>query len=140
MYDDVLLPTDGSDGTDEALEHARRVGERVHLLHVVDRRLYLAADEDEQEGMLDDLREEGRAALDDAAAAVDGPVETVLREGVPFREILAYAEAAGIGVVVMGSHGRTGREKRVNLGSTTERVVKEADRPVFVVDIGEVSP
>lgn len=42
MYDEILYPTDGSDGAAAALEHAREVATlrdaRVHLLYVVDTR------------------------------------------------------------------------------------------------------
>jgi len=47
MYDDILVPTDGSDGTERTLEHAveiaRNHGARLHALSVVDRRVYLEA-------------------------------------------------------------------------------------------------
>lgn len=143
MYDDVLLPTDGSAGTEAAVEHAvnAAAGAQLHLLSVVDRRIYLAADEDEQEGLLDDLRADAEAALEAAAGLVpddaDVTVETHLVEGVPYREIVDAVDDLGADLVVMGSHGHRGREKRVNLGSTTERVVKEGEFPLLIVDIGE---
>jgi nucleotide-binding universal stress UspA family protein len=35
----------------------------------------------------------------------------------------------------MGTRGQTGPDRMVNLGSTTERVLKNASTPVLVVDI-----
>ena len=143
MYDTVLLPTDGSDGATEALDHAvgaaEAYGASLHVISVVDRRVVLAADADEKESVRADLADEATAAVDDLAErAREAGVEatTATPEGVPHREILAYAGKHGVDLLVLGTHGRTAREKRFNLGSTTERVVKAADRPLLVVDIG----
>ena len=50
MYDDILVPTDGSGGTDETLRHAadlaKRHGATLHALYVVDKRVYFAAGDD----------------------------------------------------------------------------------------------
>jgi nucleotide-binding universal stress UspA family protein len=50
MYDDILVPTDGSDGTDQTLDHAIEIAENhdatVHAISVMDQRVYLAADDD----------------------------------------------------------------------------------------------
>lgn len=140
MYEDVLVPTDGSPGTEEAVAQALGVTEgRLHLLSVVDRRVYLAADDDEQEAVLERLRADCEDALDaaaEAAADAEVPVETHLREGVPYREILAAGEELDADLLVLGTKGEKGREKRTDLGSTTERVVADATRPVLVVAIG----
>lgn len=143
MYDSILLPTDGSDGAAEALEHAigaaDAYGADLHVISVIDRRVVLAAEQDEKESVETELRDDAAAAVDELAtrAGEEGlDVTTATPQGVPHREILAYAEEADIELLVLGTHGRTGREKRLNLGSTTERVVKAADRPLLVVDIG----
>ena len=52
MYDDVLVPTDGSEGTVQALEHAIDIASTrdatIHAPSVMDRRLFLAAGEDQK--------------------------------------------------------------------------------------------
>lgn len=53
-------------------------------------------------------------------------------DGVPSEEILDYADANGVDLIVMGTHGRTGLP-RLLLGSTTERVVRLFDAPVLTV-------
>ena len=143
MYDSILLPTDGSDGATEALEHAlgaaEAYGAELHIVSVVDRRVVLAAETDEKSDVRSELSDEADAAVEELAtraADVDVSITTATPEGVPDREILSYAEAESIDLLVIGTQGRTGREKRLNLGSTTERIVKKADRPVLVVDIG----
>jgi len=143
MYEDILLPTDGSSGTVEALEHALAIAAgrdaTVHVLYVVESRLYRAADADTKDDVRATLEEEGDRALEDARVRVeDAGLECVTerREGVPQKAITEYATEAGIDLVVMGTHGKTGPERMASLGSTTERVVKNADQPVLVVDIG----
>ena len=142
MYDSILLPTDGSERAAAALEHALGAvdayGADLHVVSVVDQRVVLAADAAEKPDVEADLAEEAAEAVEKLAAEAEAAgvsVTTATPSGVPHREILSYADASDIDLVVMGTHGRTGREKRLNLGSTTERVVKAADRPVLVVDI-----
>lgn len=144
MYDDILVPTDGSDGTDDTLTHALDIakhrGARVHALSVVDRRVYLSADRDQQEGILASLTEsaeEAVEAVEARASQEDVETTTAVRDGVPHSEILRYADEAGIDLIVIGTHGRTGRDKLVNMGSVTERVVENAAQPVLVVQIGD---
>ncbi|MFB6146780.1 MAG: universal stress protein [Halobacteriaceae archaeon] len=144
MYDNILLPVDGSDADETALDHALAVAEgqgaTLHALYVVDRRHYLAASEDVQEDVLTDLTTEGEHAVADAAeAAGTAGIEatTAVREGVPYREIVEYARETPLDLVVMGTHGRTGRDKLARLGSVTERVVENAPCPVLVVNVGE---
>lgn len=144
MYDDILVPTDGSEGTTETLRHALHIAEdndaTLHGIYVVDKRIYLAADDDEREAVATEMEDDGETALADVKHGAEDagvPVETELRRGVPYRDIIAYAEEAGIDMVVMGTHGRTGKDRITNLGSTTERVVKNSEQPVLTVRIGD---
>jgi nucleotide-binding universal stress UspA family protein len=142
MYDSVLLPTDGSDNASEALEHAIGAAEAydadLHIASVIDRRVVLAAETEDKDEVQAELAADAEAAVAELAERAEDAgldVTTATPDGVPHREILSYAEEAGIDLLVLGTHGRTGREKRLNLGSTTERVVKATDRPLLVVDI-----
>lgn len=143
MYRNVLVPTDGSGGTDRLLDHAIEIARdhdaTVHGLYVVNKQVYLASDKDEQDEVLADLRETGERALaevDDRAAEVGLDAVTELRDGVPHRAILDYVDDHGIDLVVMGTHGRTGRERVLNLGSVAEQVVGTATVPVLTLRIG----
>lgn len=144
MYDSILLPTDGSSGTTETLDHALPIARDneavVHVLYVVDQRRYRAAESDTKDEVRKSLEIEGDRALDDARTRLEEnglTVETSRREGIPHREIVDYTATEGIDLVAIGTHGRTGRDRVANLGSVTERVVKQVDTPVLVVDIGE---
>ena len=143
MYDDILIPTDGSEGVFEALEHgidlAGRHDATVHALYVVDQRQFLGAPDDIREELSRTLHAEGEDAVAAVAERVNAAgveVTSSVVVGIPHSDILEYVEAVGIDVIVMGTHGRTGRDRLTNLGSVTERVVKGSSVPVLVVDIG----
>jgi nucleotide-binding universal stress UspA family protein len=141
MYDDILVPTDGSDGArralEEAIELAAQFDATVHSLYVVDT---TAAYSDGAYGeVIDSFEAIGAETTDDAveragAAGVDavGAVEL----GTPHRTILDYVDEHGVDLVVMGTHGRTGLDRYL-LGSVTEKVVRLADPPVVTVRAGE---
>ncbi|WP_254529424.1 universal stress protein [Natrinema gelatinilyticum] len=132
MYQDVLIPTDGSDGTRRSINHGIPIADcfdaTIHALSVV------------PEGPL------GTLQTDDAIPAAQRAVErieteasregvdvvTAVEQGVPHEEILAFADEHGIDLIVMGTQGRTGLD-RVLVGSVTERVVRMADVPVVTV-------
>lgn len=144
MYDHILLPTDGSEGTTETLAHGIAIADAhdatVHVLYVIDKRVYLAAAKEDQDDVLDSLTEDGEAAVAEAAERLreaDLDLETEIREGIPYREILRYADTEPIDLIAIGTHGRTGRDKLANMGSVTERVVQNASVPVLVVRIPE---
>ena len=144
MYDRILLPTDGSDGTEQALSHAVEIAKgrdaTIHALSVIDRRLYLAADESQKSELKSSLRDDARAAVERVAdGAADAGVDctTAVRDGVPYRVILEYAAERPVDLIVMGTHGRSGRDKLANLGSVTERVVENTDTPTLVVRIDD---
>lgn len=140
MYDTILVPTDGSEVTERTLESALPIARShdatLHVLYVMDRRMYLAASKETQDDVLDDLRAEGEAAIADVEALLadeDLEVVTEIREGIPHRDILEYAEEHDVSMIAIGTHGRSGRDRLMNLGSVTEKVVDDATRPVLVV-------
>jgi len=60
------------------------------------------------------------------------PVNHVFLDGDPASEIVRYAQDAGIDVIVLGTHGRTGVE-RLLMGSVAEKVMRDAPCSVMVV-------
>ncbi|MEJ2665860.1 MAG: universal stress protein [Deinococcales bacterium] len=142
VFDHVLVPTDGSQGSllagQLAIDLLRGGSGRLTLLYVVDRavlnelRRFGERSEAEVES---ELREHGRRYLDllqrqaaDAAITVDAAE----REGDPFEEIVALARELDVDLIVMGHVGQRGT-RRVLLGSVTQRVLDFAHCPVLVV-------
>jgi nucleotide-binding universal stress UspA family protein len=136
MYDEILLPTDGSEAAEAAVDHATRLARafdgRVHVLSVVEP---IPAVEMDAALVQERLREGADRAVDRAVDRIEAAgveTERSVRDGSAHRAILAAAEAVGADLIVMGTHGRTG-VGRVLLGSVTERVVRRADAPVLSV-------
>ncbi|TYL40682.1 universal stress protein [Natronococcus pandeyae] len=132
MYQDVLVPTDGSDGTRRAIAHALTIADRfdatVHALSIVpEGPLGTLDDGDPTTAARRAVERVEREARQNGTA-----VTTAVEHGVPHEEILAYVEDNGIDMVVMGTQGRTGLD-RVLVGSVAERVVRLADVPVVTV-------
>ncbi|MEF8790052.1 MAG: universal stress protein [Haloarculaceae archaeon] len=143
-YEDVLVPTDGSDPAAAAIDHgvaiAERTGARVHAVNVVNVDAFgVGPDYASVEELRRHLEAEGQRATDEfAARAEEAGLEAVtdVRGGTPAKTLLRYAEEHGIDLIAMGTHGRTGLGRYV-LGSTTERVLRRSDAPVLAVNAGE---
>lgn len=137
MYDNILLPTDGSDGTDRIVEHAihlaRENDATLHVLHVVNTSVVPL--DAHSRAIYDEMEAAGRSSVveireranDAGVHAVD-----VLRRGTPYRAILDYAQEHDIDLIVIGTHGRSG-VRRALLGSVAERVVRLSEAPVLTV-------
>lgn len=144
MYDEILVPTDGSPAAEVAIDHAvdlaETYGARLHALYVVDASAFASVDAG-SEMVVDALEKEGETAVDEVrqrAEAAGVEVETHVVSGTAYRSILDYIESESVDLVVMGTHGRRGIE-RFLLGSVTERVVRSADVPVLTVRSGDES-
>lgn len=143
MYDRILLPTDGTDNTRNAVEHAidaaKRYDADLHLLYVVDESIYGAYTGDEfvheSEGVEQTLREEGEEALasvKEQAQSADVNVETAIRDGIPHEAIVEYIDNNDIELAVLGSKQQSGEYRRL-LGSVSERVARLTRIPITIV-------
>lgn len=140
MYDTILVPTDGSQGSIRAAEYAvtlaEAFGASVHLLAVVGVPdvPHRSPDGPPDDELHDRLEADARTAIDTVADAVGGAAvtRTAVVEGDPSESILDYAAEHDADVVAMGTHGRTGVDRYV-AGSVTERVVRRAPVPVLTV-------
>ncbi|MFC6873086.1 universal stress protein [Halobellus marinus] len=138
MYDSILVPTDGSDASEGAVEHAIELATQydatLHALYVVDTGAYSSL-EMGAEIVAEALQEEGKKAVDrieTAAEEAGVSVEATVKTGLAHRSIVDYVDEEGIDLVVMGTHGRTG-VGRFLLGSVAEKVIRTADAPVMTV-------
>lgn len=138
MYDNLLVPTDGSPASlgavDEAVSLASAVDAHLTAVYVVDTRDYGTLPEGEFTSLATELEAEGERALkevEDRAQAADVSVATAIVRGIPHESILEYADETDADVIVMGTHGRTGID-RFLLGSVTEKVIRSTDLPVLV--------
>ncbi|MGA9399222.1 universal stress protein [Haladaptatus sp.] len=140
MDDSILIPTDGAETTDAAIEHglrlAAKTGATVHALYVIDMPQLGVANADEGlSGLVDLLEEEGKAAtaaVAERAREYDVPVTEAMEAGVPFREILDYADDHDVGLISMGT-GKHGRLESYVVGSTARKVSRLSECPVLTV-------
>jgi nucleotide-binding universal stress UspA family protein len=139
----VVVAYDFSGAGVSVLERAAQLASRapfhaLHLVAVVDPRLGLPAlppdgpvDYVYADRVQAELAYRFGAALAASRAPRDVHFFTYARIGKPAPEILRLAEEVGADLIVVGSHGHTGM-RRILLGSTSERVVREAGCAVIV--------
>ena len=138
----VLLPTDFSEGSDAAaawaLDLAARYKARLVVLHVVYdfiRGSGMDLPQMDSDLLYGQMEEAARASIAKfVAERLEGyaDVEAVVIRGIPNEDILRFAGEQGIGLIVMGTHGRRGLD-RIIFGSTAQKVVREALCPVLTV-------
>ena len=136
----ILFPTDFSDCAEHALKYAVELGKRfeakLYLMHVLDTRIYghlepfantvwsiYDAKEQAAKSIVEIVTEKEQKALH---------VESSVREGTPFVEIIKFAKEAEIDLIVIGTHGRTGLTHML-MGSVAEKVVRKSPCPVLTI-------
>jgi len=141
MVKRLLVPIDGSDPADTALEFALEEypDADITVLSVIDPTDVgygsIEAAPSTFEHLQTNAEERTQKVLDEAVdrAADHGmevTTETVI--GMPSRAIVEWAENNDVDGIVIGSHGRKG-VTRVLLGSVAETVVRRSPVPVTVV-------
>jgi nucleotide-binding universal stress UspA family protein len=146
VYDDILIPTDGSEEVETAIEHgfelAGAYDATVHALYVVDDSRggagLMGSDTTSATAELRRVGEEAVGVIATRGEETGLTVRTEVREALPHEGILDYADEHDIDLLVMSSRGRSGVSRFV-FGSVTERVVRLSGRPVLVVSRGAPS-
>jgi len=136
-YDNVLLPTDGSEGAELAIEWgitlAAVYDATVHTVYSVDTSRFGGVEGSAE--IHDSLEQTGQDALEtvhERARAADVSVAGNIASGPAARTILSYSEEHDVDLIVMGTHGRSGLTRYLT-GSVTETVVRNATVPVCCV-------
>jgi len=145
MFNNILIPTDGSELSQRAVRMAVELAKlhraRITGIHVIpDYHLLIA-----YEGAFDPVTEERieeeaktraegylafvRKGAEDAGVPCELVCET---SDHPYEAILKTAESRGCDLIVMTSHGRKGLVA-VLLGSETRKVLTHAKIPVLIV-------
>ena len=153
MFNDILVPLDGSELSERALPIAQNLAQSsdatIHLIHMVSREHELGAGRgiesvqaaEMQMDMARRLTEtklsSGKVYLENIgsqlqSAGIKVETEFTVRAGNPAENIIAYAKEHSINLVVMSTHGHGGI-RRMLMGSVTDRVVHSCEVPVLVV-------
>ena len=139
MFENILVPLDGSPIAEAALESARYLAKvsqgQLHLVRVPNHKLSLA-DYDEatpaeqaEEQACQEYLEKVASPLRDEGLRVRCEV---LESGPPAERILEVVEEDELDLVVLTSHGRSGLA-RVLLGSVADTVSRNCRAPVLIV-------
>ena len=137
MMKNILVPVDGSEGADRAIEKAvmlaQTCGAKLNFLYVANIN-QLAINAVLSDAILDSVTKAGNVILDRALEIVPAGVakESFSDTGSPAVVILDFAETNDIDLIVMGSRG-LGVVKGVLLGSVSQYVVEQSKCPVLVV-------
>lgn len=161
LFTPILVPVDFSAYSAAALRYASAMADRfatsVIVLHVIARdttthavqqrigvqrtttpdplaTTYAPALPSDVEEVVSELREQAYTALQACVPAqlAKHPVELRVVVGHPFERILETAVCEHVGLIVLGTHGRTGLLHAL-MGSVAERVVRLAPCPVLTV-------
>jgi nucleotide-binding universal stress UspA family protein len=136
LFPVILHPTDFSECSEPALQVARDLardqGARLVVLHVTPTEVVL---EGATAAVADPLADSD--TVEKIRERVDGsdlkhPVEVRLGRGEAAAEILRAAGELGCGLIVLGTHGRTGLG-RLLMGSVAEDVLRKAACPVLAM-------
>jgi nucleotide-binding universal stress UspA family protein len=135
MFTRILVPTDFSPASDAALSYAHSLAglfhSTLHVLHVTENVFLRAVVADPHE-----LRASALKTLEDRITDM-GPsqapfVAAVESSDEPADEIVSYADAHEVNLIVMGTRGRTGLAHLL-MGSVAEKVVRSAPCPVLTL-------
>jgi nucleotide-binding universal stress UspA family protein len=141
----ILCPTDFSDASHHAFEHAIAIAgyyrARIVSVHAVSPAPLLVPGYAPIGGPYfppdlvgNEIDQAKAQAVEEAGAAGAAglPIDVVVRSGGTVRLILECAEETGADLIVLGTHGAGGFEHLV-LGSVTEKVMRKAACPVLTV-------
>ncbi|MFB6198584.1 MAG: universal stress protein [Halobacteriaceae archaeon] len=140
VYDEILVPTDGSDAAltavDQGITIATRFDANLHFLYVVNIETEMgAAAVGEIAGELtESLEEMAVRALDEAESRTEGidvSVERHIVEGVPSESIVNFGARNDVDLIVIGATGNARLTEEI-LGSTTDRVAQSANASVLI--------
>jgi nucleotide-binding universal stress UspA family protein len=128
----VLYPTDFSSYSNQAYFHALAQAE----IHGASLTILYVYNPSQREGD----REYWRGQLEQIRPSnEDIAVEHVLLEGDAAQEIIQFARESSVDLIVLGTHGRTGRE-RLLMGSVAEKVMRDGPCSVLVVKLPKGNP
>ncbi len=138
----ILIGCDFSPDSDVAFEHglslAQEFQSELHLAHVVETSIYQQlhktespVEEELQQEIHTRLINKLQDMVPEDARNWCKP-QTSLLDGHPYEELVKYAEKNNIDMIVLGTRGH-GLVKSLLIGSTTDRVVRNAPCPVLSV-------
>lgn len=151
MYKKILLPIDGSIYSKKAIKHAIEVadieGSEIILLNVIEEFytqtgvLPISNLPDPHDSHYEELENQAKMIIEKTKTDIQESclekcgnitITSMISIGKPYLEILKIIDKLDVDMVVMGASGKHGLD-RVILGSVTERVTRESEKPVLII-------
>ena len=147
MYQKILVPLDGSEYSECALDHARELALGCRVPHIVVMYVVEPINPGTYEvpsQAIEDAAQRGRnfgsGYLEKISARMKSQgleVEPVLMSGNVTESILNYVKTNTVDLIVMSTHGRSGLSRLV-LGSVADKIVRRSPVPVLLVTPAEI--
>ena len=141
-YRKILVPIDFSEYAKLALKYALEIANsfnfKVTLFHSFEQQIHPAFYSLGKESIFEidrDLKDRASKAIEEfrnESGYPDIKTDYIFAEGVAYHEIIEHIKQENYDLLVMGSHGLKGLEHFL-IGSTTEKVIRQAEVPVLVV-------
>lgn len=139
----ILAPTDFSDPSKQALDHACALAQsheaHLHVLHVLEQPSFpgfYGIGASALYGKRPDLKKRAEAAFDKLLPDEErASITTHLVDGRAGEAIVDFAAEHEVDLIVMASKGRSGVE-RVLIGSVAEYVIRHAQCPLCITKVG----
>jgi nucleotide-binding universal stress UspA family protein len=144
----ILIPTDFSVHSQKALTYAKEIaklyGSKLQLLHVIEETVHPAFYVTGKTSIFElvpDIKTKSIQAMEKQLDETEGSeigasIDVV--EGRAATEIIKFAETHRSDLIVIATHGLTGIEHML-IGSIAEKVVRQAQCPVFTVKVFGIS-
>ncbi len=138
----ILLPTDFSDESLYAMSYAVDLAKMfnaklvmMHVIYDIEKASNLHIPHPSITELYQDLENHAKRNLQSFGIDLrEGlqEVDTVVKRGIPYEEIIKFANENNVDLIIIGTLPRSGVE-RFFVGSTTQRVIRNAPCPVLVV-------
>lgn len=142
LLNNILVPIDFSDYAQQALSYAKVIASsydaQLQLLHVIEQTSQPSFYESRETSIFNimpNIKVKSREVMEQMLKETKGPeiiADTHIIEGHAAKDIINFASSHDIDLIVIASHGLSGIEHLL-LGSVTEKVVRSAPCPVFIV-------
>lgn len=144
MYTHILVPTDGSELADKAIEQgiglAKLTGAKLTVLRVTAPPAPLIIEGVAVDYPQDEVRAQIKQRVEKHLVSLEAQAKAAgitaghkqVQDEQPWKAIVDVAKADGVSLIVMASHGRRGLSALV-LGSETQKVLTHTEIPVLVV-------
>lgn len=139
----IIVPTDFSQISYTAFDYARSIAEqydaKIYLMYVLEKTppfLAVRSIDVDEKKIMESLEKEAcetlrKNVIETLKGNKNIEVETILRKGVDYEEIVRFSEEIKADLIIIATHGRTGILHTL-LGSVAEKVIRFSKCPVLV--------